>query len=314
MEDCANGIVWRIFLLFRLRVLIVSQNQDGLLLLRFEETLTLSALSPSTIVNYLADVRAFLRWGKAESGSQFSLDKVTQEHIRLYRYHLAQELNRAASTVNRHLMALKKFFAYAYQMGEIALDPTAGVSLVQDSGYAVSRHLDDQEINRLLEAAENGTRAGLIRRDMAIIQLLLHTGLRVSEIVSLRKDDLIFDNPGMRLQVRSGQEEALARYLPLSNAVCKTLHNYLAVRPHSAKSDHLFLSQYGRQISSRTVQRIVSNCAKSAGVEGVSAQSLRRTYAVHLFAETNNLQLVSERLGHQNKAITEQFLSVHSTY
>lgn len=292
----------------------MSQNQDGLLLLRFEETLTLSALSPSTIVNYLADVRAFLRWGKAESGSQFSIDKVTQEHIRLYRYHLAQELNRAASTVNRHLMALKKFFAYAYQMGEIALDPTAGVSLVRDSGYAISRHLDEPEINKLLEAAKNGSRAGLIRRDKAIIQLLLHTGLRVSEIVNLRKDDLIFDNPGMRLRVSSGPEEAPVRYLPLSNAVRKTLHDYLAVRPQSVKSDHLFLSQYGRQISSRTVQRIVSNCAKSAGVEGVSAQSLRRTYAVQLFAETNNLQLVSERLGHQNKAITEQFLSVHSTY
>lgn len=291
----------------------MSKNQDGLLLTRFEETLTLSALSPSTIVNYLADVRAFLRWAKTESGNQFSLDIVTQEHIRLYRYHLAQELNRAASTVNRHLMALKKFFAYAYQMGEITLDPTAGVSLVQDNGYAVSRHLQRQEIDELLEATQNGSRAGLIRRDTAIIQLLLHTGLRVSEIISLKKDDLIFDNPGMRLRVSSGQEESCARYLPFSNAVRKTLQDYLAVRPHSANSEYLFLSQYGRPISSRTVQRIVSNCAKSAGLEGVSAQSLRRTYAVQLFAETNDLQLVSERLGHQNKTITEQFLSVHSS-
>lgn len=292
----------------------MAQNQDGLLLTRFEETLTVSALSPSTIVNYLADIRAFVRWGRTESGNQFSLDNVTQEHIRLYRYHLAQELNRAASTVNRHLMALKKFFAYAHQIGEINLDPTAGVSLVQDSGFAISRNLEEKEIDKLLEAAQSGSRAGLIRRDAAIIQLLLHTGLRVSEIVGLEKDDLIFDNPGMRLRVTSRQDESGTRYLPLSKPICKTLHDYLAVRPHSAYSEHLFVSQYGRSISSRTVQRIVSNCAKSAGLEGVSAQSLRRTYAVRLFAETNDMQLVSERLGHQNKTITEQFLSVHRNF
>lgn len=285
------------------------QDQNELLLTRFEEALILSALSPSTIVNYLADVRAFLRWGQTESGDQFSLPNVTQEHIRLYRYHLTQELKRAASTVNRHLMALKKFFGFALQIGDIALDPTIGVSLVQDDGRTASRCLVEQEIEELLRAALGGSRAGLIRRDMAILQLMLHNGLRVSEIVDLKKEDLIFDNPGLRLKVCSGQGEAAVRYLPLPNEVRKSLHDYLAVRPQSPGIHHLFLSQDGRPISSRTVQRIVSNCAKTAGLQGVSAQSLRRTYAAQLYAETNDLTLVSQRLGHQNKAITEQFLS-----
>ena len=288
----------------------MPQDQNEVLLTRFEESLTLSALSPSTIVNYLADVRAFLRWGQVETNHQFSLAAVTQEHIRLYRYHLAQELQRAASTVNRHLMALKKFFAYALQMGDVTFDPTAGVSLVQDDGQAASRCLMEQEISKLLRAAQNGSRAGLIRRDTAILNLMLYTGLRVREIIDLKKDDLIFDNPGVRLKVCSGQDEAFSRYLPLPGEVSKVLHDYLAVRPHSSNTDHLFLSQDGRSISSRTVQRIVSNCAKTAGLQGVSAQSLRRTYAAQLFAETNDLGLVSERLGHQNKAITEQFLSM----
>jgi site-specific recombinase XerD len=59
------------------------------------------------------------------------------------------------------------------------------------------------------------------------------------------------------------------------------------------------------------VQRIISDCAKTAGLEGVSAQSLRRTFAVQLWEKTKDLKLVSQRLGHQNCTITEQYLAVH---
>ena len=289
----------------------MPQDQDELLLTRFEETLSMSALSSSTIVNYLADIRAFLRWGKTEAGDQFSLLIVTQEHIRLYRYHLAQELKRAVSTVNRRLMALRKFFAFAQKTGQVLVDPTSGVSLVQDDGQTTSRCLLKAEVDSLLQSAQSGSRAGLVRRDLAILELLLHAGLRVGEIVDLKKDDLIFDNPGVRLKVCSGQEEISVRYLPLPAEVCKVLHDYLTVRPQTSTVEHLFLSQDGRPISSRTVQRIVSSCAKSAGLKGVSAQSLRRTFAVRLFSETQDLELVSKRLGHLNKAITEQFLAIH---
>ena len=144
----------------------MPSNQDNRLLTRFEESLTQSALSASTIVNYLADLRAFLRWGELKVSPQFSLLQTNQEHVRLYRQYLAQELNRAASTVNRHLMALKKFFAFALKLGVITTNPTTGVSLVQDNGQVTSRPLTENEIERLLEAAQTGTRAGLVRGDV----------------------------------------------------------------------------------------------------------------------------------------------------
>lgn len=289
----------------------MAQDQDEAILTQFEEALTQSALSSSTIVNYLADLRAFLRWGKREVGDKFSLAEVSQEHIRLYRYHLTQKLNRAASTVNRHLMALRKFFAFAKEVDAISANPTSGVALVQNDGMAISRPLTRDEIEKLFNAAESGSRAGLIRRDLAILQLLLHTGLRVSEVVDLQKDDLIFDNPGLRLKVCNGQETKI-RYLPLCTEVCKALNDYLAVRPRTTTTDHLFLSQQGNPVSDRTIQRIIRDCARAAALEGVSAQSLRRTFALQLFAETNDLKLVSERLGHQNSKITAQYLAVHN--
>jgi site-specific recombinase XerD len=189
----------------------------------------------------------------------------------------------------------------------VSLNPTNGVALVQNDGQANSRPLSDDETKKLLAAAEKGSRAGLIRRDVAILQLLLHTGLRVSEIVDLQKDDIIFESPGFQLKVCSGQE---TRYLPLCHEAQKALIDYLDLRPQVG-TNHVFLSQQGHPVSERTVQRIISDCAKSAALEGVSAQSLRRTFALHLLAETNDLELVSRRLGHQNSAITAQYLVVH---
>ena len=145
---------------------------------------------------------------------------------------------------------------------------------------------------------------------MAILQLLLHTGLRVNELINLQRDDLIFDNPGLRLRVSSDQDDKV-RYLPLCSEVYKALNDYLAMRPQTTTAQHLFLNQQGQPISDRTVQRIISDCARSARLTGVSAQSLRRTFALQLLAETNDLELVSARLGHQNSAITAQYLAVH---
>jgi integrase/recombinase XerC len=286
------------------------QDQDDVMLVRFEEGLTNLALSSSTVVNYLADLRTFLRWGKKEIGQEFSLLIVTQEHIRLYRDYLARSLKRAGSTINRHLMALRKFFAMARQMGLVAVDPTAGVALVKENGQAVSRPISEAESKKLLDAAERGTRAGLVRRDRAILLLLLHTGLRVSELVDLHKDDVVFNDPGVQLRV-NGKDQANERRLPLPGQVCKCLNDYLLVCPQSTTVNHLFLSQDGRPLSSRTVQRIISDCAKTAGLEGVSAQSLRRTFALQLWEKTKDLKLVSQRLGHQNCTITEQYLAVH---
>jgi integrase/recombinase XerC len=286
------------------------RDQDDVMLVRFEEGLTSLALSSSTVVNYLTDLRTFLRWGKKEIGEEFSLLIVTQEHIRLYRDYLARGLKRAASTINRHLMALRKFFAIAQQMGLVAFDPTAGVALVKEDRQAGSRPISESETEKLLDSAERGTRAGLVRRDRAILLLLLHTGLRVSELVDLQKDDVVFNDPGVQLRV-NGKDKDNARRLPLPGQVCKCLNDYLKVCPQSTTVNHLFLSQDGRPLSSRTVQRIISDCAKTAGLEGVSAQSLRRTFAVQLWEKTKDLKLVSQRLGHQNCAITEQYLAVH---
>ena len=289
---------------------MIHPNQDELILTQFEEALNQAALSSSTIVNYLADLRAFLRWGQRRLTGSFSLQHVTPEHIRLYREYLVEELKRATSTTNRHLMSLRKFFSFAEEIRFITQDPAVGVSLVTDTDRAKGRTLSEEESHKLLAAAQNGSRAGLIRRDAAILKLLLYTGLRVGEIVDLQKQDLVFDDPGVHLRVCSHHDKSQTRQLPLPSNVCRALNDYLQVRPQTSTTDSFFLSQEGRPISSRTVQRIISDCARSVGLKGISAQTLRRTFATTLLAKTGDVALVSKRLGHQSQSITEQYLAV----
>lgn len=282
---------------------------DDRILAEFEKDLSQRALSASTIVNYLADLRAYSRWAVGQVSEHFTLLDTTQEHVRHYRHYLSREKKRAVSTVNRHLMSLRKFYGFAVNRNLLTTDPTTGVALISHNGTPEAKTLTNEELSQLLTAAERGTRAGLVRRDVAILQLLMQTGLRVSEVVNLQTDDLIFANPGLQLRVSGPQGNSDERHIPLPGDLCRVLDQYLQVRPQAASS-HLFLSQEGRAISTRTVQRIISQCARIARLDSVSAQSLRRTFAVRLYQKTNDLALVSKRLGHQTIGITEQYLAV----
>jgi integrase/recombinase XerC len=288
----------------------MSEGASEALLARFEEHLVLTQLSPLTVVNYLADLRALERWGVDRIGPEFSLATFTPDSIRAYRSYLLEEKHSAAATVNRRLQALRKFCAFAVQAGVMTSNPTQGVQLVQGEGAVPATPLTGKQIEELLQFSGN-EQPGLARRDTAIVMLLLHTGLRVNELVALRLDDVEFDHPGTHLMIKDSRHGEI-RKIPLQGEVRHALYDYLAVRPQVEGEVHLFLSREGRPLSVRSVQRIVSARARAAGLEGVSPQSLRRTYASRLLATTGDLVLVSQRLGHQNLATTTRYLNSSS--
>ena len=266
----------------------MSREANEALLARFEEYLVLTQLSPSTVVNYLADLRAVVRWGDDQAGPDFLLVTLTPDTIRAYRAHLLEEKACAAATVNRRLQTLRKFCAFAVQMGQMTVSPTEGIDLVQDGdGDSTPAALTSEQIEELLRAPSRG-QPSLARRDTAILMLLLHTGLRVNELIELRLDDVQFDYPGVHLTVgvppRRGKNgsHSETRQIPLEGEARQALCDYLSVRPQLEGEDHLFLSREGRPLSGRSVQRTVSILARSAGLDGVSPQVLRRTYADHL--------------------------------
>ena len=285
----------------------MGRGASEALLAQFEEHLVFTQLSPLTVVNYLADLRSLVRWGVDRIDSDFSLDSLSPNIIRAYRSHLLEERRCAIATVNRRLQALRKFCAFAVKAGIMASSPAEGVQLVRSKGIAPVTPLTAEQIEELFRVSGD-ERSSLARRDAAILMLLLHTGLRVNELVKLCLDDVHFDHPGTHLTVKDGRYGE-ARKVPLEGGLPNALYEYLRVRPNVEGEAHLFLSREGRPLSTRSVQRIVSARAQAAGLEGVSPQTLRRTYASRLLVTTGDLALVSQRLGHQNLATTTRYLN-----
>jgi site-specific recombinase XerD len=300
---------------------IMGRDENEVLLARFEEHLVLTQLSPATVVNYMADLRALLRWGEEQVGSDFSLTDLTAEDIRAYRAYVFEDKGCAAATVNRQLQTLRKFCAFTTRAGLTDANPAADIALVQGGdSEATPAPLTEEQVAALIKASASG-QPSLARRDTVILMLLLHTGLRVNELVELHRDDVQFDYPGIHLVVRAPARRGRAqppfgsesqpgetRNIPLEGEARQVLFDYLSVRPQIEGEDHLFLSREGRPLSVRSVQRIVSVLGRSAGVAGVSPQALRRTYANHLLATTGNLALVAERLGQQDLAAAAQYV------
>lgn len=285
----------------------MNRGANEALLAQFEEHLVLTQLSPSTVVNYLADLRAFARWGVDRIDPDFSLVVLTPGAVRAYRSYLLEEKRCATATVNRQLQTLRKFCAFATQAGLAASNPAEEIQLVQGESSVPPPPLTGKQIEALLRVSSS-EQPSLARRDTAILVLLLHTGLRVNELVELHLDDVEFDHPGVHLRIKDGRHGTY-RKVPLEGEVRHALHDYLLVRPNVEGEAHLFLSREGRPLSPRSVQRIVSARARAAGLEGVSPQALRRTYANRLLATTGDLALVSERLGHQQLTTTMRYVS-----
>jgi len=286
----------------------VTQTGNDNILNQFEQYLSQIALSPKTITNYLADLRVFVRWAERTYDQNFSLQHVSPDQIRAYREEMIR-LKRASSTINRHLQALRKCCNYLAQTNLAPANAATEIPLVRvTTGKKGKRILTAEQVSQLIKAAKN-TRPSIAKRDVAIVHLLVNAGLRVTEVVDLRMDDVQFDFPGVHLSVRDARGYGI-RDIPLPDEVCTVLKEWLVIRAKSAPYENVFLSQEGRPISARTVQRIVHRCATEMGHVRITPQTLRRTYAYNLYHQTDDVELVQHRLGHLSPGVTLQYLGI----
>jgi integrase/recombinase XerC len=281
------------------------KDANNNLLARFEEYLVRLGLSPSTVVNYLADMRGVARWC-VESGQACSLLNLTADDVRAYCRYLRRQRGLSPATVNRHLQAIRKFCDFARQASLMGSNPAADVRPIQVPPTS-RRALDADEIARLLEAVQAG-RPSLVKRDYAIIQLLLQTGIKVGELTEIQLADIELTDSRGTLTV-TGNGDNSHRCIPLNALACQALQEYLRVRPPSPGVKHLFLSQEGRSISARTVQRLVNVHTRAADLTGVSAHTLRYTFATSMLEETGDVAAVANLLGHRSVETTLRYIS-----
>src|SRR3954451_10038934 len=239
---------------------------------RFTDELRRQEKSPNTTQSYRYDLVLFARWLEAINSQPFEAAKITPTDLREYRAFLLNEERLSPATINRRFASLRTFFQWARAEGLCREIPTDAVKGIQSSPRA-PKSLLKKDVDRFIREVEQSGN----KRDLAVLQVLRHTGIRVGELTALRLSDVTLSERKGQLVVRSGKGSKY-RVAPLNADARKALGDYLAVRPKST-SDRLFLGRRSEGLSPQAVEKTVLKYAQHAKLEDVSPHTLRHTFA-----------------------------------
>lgn len=280
------------------------------LLADFGRSLRAADLSEATRRGYLSDLGRFRLWIEEARGVAVPLRRVSTVDLANYRQHLVRSEKLRAASVNRKVQALKRFFRWAAQKKLIRANPAAELQFLRRQGRPQPRALTEEETQRLLRAAGQSGH-GLARRNYALLQVLLQTGLRVGEVARLVVGDCeIYDRSGQVL-VRAGKGDK-ERTVPLNASARRALTMYLNSRENPETSEPLWLSERGGQaMSLRSIQAAIQQLARRAKITRipVSGHSCRHSFAL-AFLRRNPGKLVelAALLGHESLDTTAVYL------
>lgn len=249
------------------------------------------------------------------------LDKITREDIEEYVEYVSlyekegRELSNKERGKSRKLASLRSFYNYYFTNELIEKNPAVLVPLPKQHEKEIIR-LEPNEVATLLDMVEDGEKLTKAQakyhektklRDVALLTLLLGTGIRVSECVGLDITDLNFETNGMKIRRKGGYETVLY----FGDEVEEALRHYLEQRKHvvpqSGHENALFLSMQNRRISVRAVENLVKKYASNVTtLKKITPHKLRSTYGTTLYQETGDIYLVADVLGHKDVNTTRK--------
>ncbi len=249
--------------------------------------------SPHTILNYKLDLNDFEKFlGSVEP----ELGKIDYLTLRKYLAAL-KEKNLANRSVNRRLSTLRSFFKFLSREGLVKTNPILVLSSPKQEKH-LPLFLTEEEVTKLIDSVMPKDERGF--RDRAILETFYSTGIRISELAGLGKDDIDFIG-GIVKVMGKGKKE---RIVPIGDKAISALRDYLNKR--SKDIDAIFLNKSGRRITTRGIRNIVGKYIRLAGMKhGVSPHTLRHSFATHLLNRGADLRSVQELLGHANLSTTQ---------
>jgi integrase/recombinase XerD len=222
------------------------------------------------------------------------------EIIRYLSYLNRRKLTTAS--ISRKLTAVRTFYRHMVADQIIKVDPTANVTLPHPMKKLPST-LNLDEVDMLLNAPDTSELRGL--RDRTMLEVLYATGLRVTELVSLKRDNLQL-NVGYLRVIGKGNKE---RIVPIGTHAIKWLQKYLSNRNDS--NPYLFPGKERGHLTRAAFWLIIKSCAKKAGIiKSISPHTLRHSFATHLLERGADLRIIQEMLGHSSIATTEVYTHV----
>jgi len=262
--------------------------------------------SPRTIFAYRHDLEKFEEFLKSHNKSD--VNTVTKEDVRQF---LAERAaTNGAITRARKLSSIKSSFKYLGREDIIIANPVSDIEAPK-LPEKEPMYLTQTEYQNLIAATKREATPYYLSRDLAIIVLLLGTGIRLSELVSLMLDRVNLESSGKSIKVRGkGNKE---RIIPLTNEVVVTLEQYLKSRP-DVLSNHLFISRLGDELHARSVYGLVKKYLKAAGIKKTKAavHSLRHTFGTSLMNNGVNIVVIQELLGHKKLETTRRYLHINN--
>lgn len=256
--------------------------------------------SQHTVTNYKIDLKEF-----NNSLKEKPLENITHVDVRLF---LARMKEKALSkrSVARKMACLRSFFKYLCREGYIKSSPAAGLQTPK-MDKKLPLFLDVDQAVKLVESPDLSDVYGL--RDRAILETLYSSGLRVSELVGLNKENIDFIS-GVLKVLGKGRKERLA---PIGDRALRAIRNYLEkLRTQDIKEKKaVFLNKSGRRMTDRAVRRVVEKYIHKVSLsEKISPHSLRHSFATHLLDRGADLRSVQELLGHANLSTTQIYTHI----
>ena len=268
--------------------------------------------SENTISSYENDIEQFFEYLRGPEKKPVDMAKVDNLDIRGYLAHLAKQGLKRSST-QRKLASIRSFFKYLYREGALDKNPAKLVATPKKEQHQ-PEFLSVDNAKLLVESPDGETAEGL--RDRAILELFYSSGLRISELAGLDREDLDFASGVVKVTGKGDKE----RIVPVGDKALSAVKEYAAALdsgkkkpgPEAGGGVPLFINKSGARLSVRGVRRVAEKYVREAGLQGkVSPHTLRHTFATHLMGAGADLRSIQEMLGHASLSTTQKYTHVN---
>ena len=257
-------------------------------------------LSPNTVKSYQSDLSIFLKWLSRNCNSSFKNTK--SEDVELFIKHLFQ-LGFKSTTINRKISSIKTFYIYLKKQKLIDIIPTENI-IVPKQEKNLPKSISEKEVETLLNSINGSSNIEL--RDKAMMELLYATGVRVSELVNIKLNDIDFNRRVIRV-IGKGSKE---RLVPFGEKAFIALNNYLALRENRITKE-IFLSNRGTGITRISFWNRVKFYLNRCGLSiEISPHTLRHAFATHILNRGADLRSVQMLLGHSDLSTTQIYTHI----
>lgn len=238
------------------------------------------------------------------------VSEITVTHLHSYILYLEKN-NFAAATISRNIASIKAFYHYLFKEGKVSED-ISEVLKPPKIEKKIPEILSEEQVNRLLEQPGTGSPKEI--RDKAMLELLYATGIRVTELISLKVTDV-----NLKLGFIVCRDNNKERVVPFGrkakNALLRYLESARRDMIENEEEDTLFVNYSGQPMSRQGFWKLIKYYAKKAGIEeDITPHTLRHSFAAHLVENGADLRSVQEMLGHSDISTTQIYATMNHNH